>query len=70
MLNGLRKCFKQYRTTGFDSAKITANTISEDLDIEIEFKKPVKESKSYEGPDDLIIEDNLGSNIIFFFFSC
>ncbi|XP_025203847.1 zinc finger MYM-type protein 1-like [Melanaphis sacchari] len=37
LLNGLLTFFEQYRTTGFDSAKITANTISEDLDIEIEF---------------------------------
>ena len=39
LLNGLLKFFEQYRIIGFDSAKIIANTISEDLDIEIEFKK-------------------------------
>jgi len=37
MLNGLLTCFEQYRTTGFDSAKIITNTISMDLEIEIGF---------------------------------
>lgn len=37
LLDGLLIFFEQYRTKGFESAKITANTISEDLDIEIEF---------------------------------
>lgn len=63
LLNGLLTFFEQYRTTGFDSAKITANTISEDLDIEIEFKKTRKRVKkshfSYEGPDDLIEDAEL-----------
>lgn len=37
LLNELPTFFERYRTTGFDSAKITADTISKDLDIEIKF---------------------------------
>jgi len=70
LLNGLLTFVEQYRTTGFDSAKITANTISKDLDIEVEFKKTRKRVKkshfSYEGPDDLIEDAEIKFKYDFF----
>ncbi|KAL4121627.1 hypothetical protein QTP88_014101 [Uroleucon formosanum] len=70
MLKGLIQFFEKYRNSGFHSAKITANKISEDLDINKEFKKTRKRVKkshfSYEGPDNSIEDAELKFKYDFF----
>ncbi|XP_060876891.1 uncharacterized protein LOC132949806 [Metopolophium dirhodum] len=70
LLKGLIQFFEKYRNSGFYSAKITANKISEDLDINKEFKKTRKRVKkshfSYEGPDNSIEDAELKFKYDFF----